>query len=319
MAAFLQGIDARARLAGTNKLEILMFTLGRDRASGRRETYGINVFKVREVIRAPVLTRAPEMPAAIDGMASLRGALVPVLNMVRYTGIDTDDVPAIMILAEYNGQTLGFLVEAVETILRLDWSAMRAPPAMLNSGNGGLVTAVTELADGRLVMMMDVESILEQTLGGDAAPLALNPSDQPPPGHTILFADDSAVARKHIAHTLDALHVAHVDAVNGHHAWQQLKKIADDAERAGKPVRDTLQLILTDVEMPEMDGYMLVKQIKADARFNGIPVVMHSSLSGESNKTLGMSVGADEYVPKFEAQRLAQTLTRLLVRERAPQ
>lgn len=319
MAAFLQGIDARARLAGTNKLEILMFTLGRDRASGRRETYGINVFKVREVIRAPVLTRAPDMPAAIDGMASLRGALVPVLNMVRYTGIDTDDVPAIMILAEYNGQTLGFLVEAVETILRLDWSAMRAPPAMLNSSNGGLVTAVTELADGRLVMMMDVESILEQTLGGETAPVTLNPGDHPPPGHTILFADDSAVARKHIAHTLDAMHVAHVDAVNGHHAWQQLKKIADEAERAGKPVRDTLQLILTDVEMPEMDGYMLVKQIKADARFNGIPVVMHSSLSGESNKTLGMSVGADEYVPKFEAQRLAQTLTRLLVRERAPQ
>jgi len=113
------------------------------------------------------------------------------------------------------------------------------------------------------------------------------------------------------------MQVAHVDAVNGHHAWQQLKKIADAADSAGRPVSDTLQLILTDVEMPEMDGYMLVKQIKADARFRGIPVVMHSSLSGESNKTLGMSVGADEYVPKFEPQRLAQTLTRLLSQEGA--
>ena len=128
MAAFLQGIDARARLAGTNKLEILMFTLGRDRTNGRRETYGINVFKVREVIRAPELTRAPDMPPAIDGMASLRGLLVPVLNLVRYVGIQTDDVAPIMILAEYHGQTLGLLVETVETILRLDWSAMRAPP-----------------------------------------------------------------------------------------------------------------------------------------------------------------------------------------------
>ena len=120
MSTLLQGIDARARLAGTNKLEILMFTLGRERASGKRETYGINVFKVREVIRAPALTRAPDMPPSIEGMASLRGALVPVLNMVRYVGIDTEDVPEIMILAEYNGQTLGFLVETVETILRVD-------------------------------------------------------------------------------------------------------------------------------------------------------------------------------------------------------
>jgi two-component system chemotaxis response regulator CheV len=318
MSTFLKSIDARARLAGTNKLEILMFTLGRERASGRRETYGINVFKVREVIRAPALTRAPEMPPAIEGMASLRGALVPVLNMVRYAGIDTDDVPAIMILAEYNGQTLGFLVEAVETILRIDWSAMRAPPAMLNANAGGLVTAVTELADGRLVMMMDVESILDQTLNDGAVPVPETLAERPPSGRTVLFADDSAVARKQIARTLDAMQVAHFDAVNGHHAWQQLKKIADSADSAGKPVSDLLQLILTDVEMPEMDGYMLVKQIKADPRFKGIPVVMHSSLSGESNRTLGMSVGADEYVPKFEPRRLAQTLTRLLAQEGMP-
>ncbi len=317
MSALLQGIDARARLAGTNKLEILMFTLGRERVSGRRETYGINVFKVREVIRAPVLTRAPDMPPAIDGMASLRGSLVPVLNLVRYVGVETDDVAPIMILSEYNGQTLGFLVESVETILRIDWSAMRAPPAMMAAHAGGLVTAVTELADGRLVMMIDVESILEQTLGGDIAAVPESFNERPPAGRTILFADDSAVARKQIARTLDAMQVAHVDAVNGHHAWQQLKKIADAADSAGRPVSDTLQLILTDVEMPEMDGYMLVKQIKADARFRGIPVVMHSSLSGESNKTLGMSVGADEYVPKFEPQRLAQTLTRLLSQEGA--
>lgn len=317
MSTFLKSIDARARLAGTNKLEILMFTLGRERASGRRETYGINVFKVREVIHALTLTRAPDMPAAIDGMASLRGSLVPVLNLVRYVGVETDDAARIMILAEYNGQTLGFLVEAVETILRLDWSAMRAPPPMLTASAGGLITAVTELDDGRLVMMIDVESILDQTLSNGASDVPDNFVDRPPPGRTVLFADDSAVARKQIARTLDAMQVSHLDAVNGHHAWQQLKKIADAADSAGRPVRDSLQLILTDVEMPEMDGYMLVKQIKADPRFKGIPVVMHSSLSGDSNKTLGMSVGADEYVPKFEPRRLAQTLTRLLGQEGA--
>jgi two-component system chemotaxis response regulator CheV len=159
-----------------------------------------------------------------------------------------------------------------------------------------------------------VESILDQTLVGDAM-VPESFSERPPAGRTILFADDSAVARKQIARTLDVMQVSHIDAVNGFHAWQQLKKIADVAESNGRPVSDTLQLILTDVEMPEMDGYMLVKQIKADARFKGIPVVMHSSLSGESNKSLGMSVGADEYVPKFEPLRLAETLTRLLRQE----
>jgi two-component system chemotaxis response regulator CheV len=318
MSAFLQSIDARARLAGTNKLEILMFTLGAERNGGRRETYGINVFKVREVIRAPALTRAPEMPPSIEGMASLRGSLVPVMNLVRYVGVDTDAVPGIMILAEYNGQTLGFLVETVETILRLDWSSMRAPPAMMTSSASGLVTAVTELPDGRLVMMIDVESILDQTLNNGVAPVIEEFAERPPLGRTVLFADDSAVARKQIARTLDAMQVAHLDAVNGHSAWQQLTKIADSADSAGKPVSDFLQLVLTDVEMPEMDGYMLVKQIKADPRFRGIPVVMHSSLSGDSNRSLGMSVGADDYIPKFEPSRLAQTLTRLLTREGAP-
>jgi len=315
MSAFLKSIDARARLAGTNKLEILMFTLGTERNGGRRETYGINVFKVREVIRAPALTRTPEMPSAIEGMASLRGMLVPVMNLVRYVGVDTDATPQIMILAEYNGQTLGFLVEAVETILRLDWSAMRAPPSMMTGTANGLVTAVTELPDGRLVMMIDVENILDQTLNVDGHHVAPEITERPPAGRTILFADDSAVARKQIARTLDAMQVAHVDAVNGQIAWQQLKKIADAADSAGKPVSDSLQLILTDVEMPEMDGYMLVKQIKSDARFKGIPVVMHSSLSGDSNRSLGLSVGVDEYIPKFEAVRLSQTLTRLLSKE----
>ncbi|MBI5627100.1 MAG: purine-binding chemotaxis protein CheW, partial [Nitrosomonadales bacterium] len=141
MSDLLKNIDARTKLAGTNKLEILMFMLGLDKRTGREETFGINVFKVREVMHIPKITRAPEMPPSVEGMVSLRGELVPVIDLAKYTGIETDDKAEIMIVTEYNGHTQGFLVKAVDNILRLDWSAMRVPPAMLVAEMGGLVTA----------------------------------------------------------------------------------------------------------------------------------------------------------------------------------
>lgn len=137
MSELLKNIDARTRLAGTNKLEILLFTLGEDPRTGRRETFGINVFKVREVMRTGEITAAPEMPSCVEGMVSLRGALVPVVDLAKYVGIQTDQPRNIMIVTEYNGHTQGFLVEAVDTILRLDWSQMRVPPDMLTANMGG--------------------------------------------------------------------------------------------------------------------------------------------------------------------------------------
>ena len=312
MSELLRSIDERTKLAGTNKLEILMFTLGQDSRGGRREIFGINVFKVREVMRIPPITRAPEMPAAVEGMVSLRGVLVPVIDLAKYTGVQTDTKPEIMIVTEYNGHTQGFLVEAVDTILRLDWSSMKVPPDMLNTNMGGLVTAVTELADGSLVMMMDVEKVLAETghFNDDIALKAVKPIGMA--DRTVFFADDSAVARKQITLCLEAMGVNHISAINGRMAWEELRKIADYAESTGIPVKDMVQVILTDVEMPEMDGYMLTRKIKEDKRFVGIPVLMHSSLSSTSNQQLGKTVGVDEYVPKFEPQRLSQTLERLL-------
>ena len=163
MSDLLKNIDERTKLAGTNKLEILLFSLGQDDRTGRTETFGINVFKVREVIRPPEITAAPEMPDAVQGMVSLRGALVPVVDLAKFTGVRRDTKPEIMIVTEYNGHTQGFLVDSVDTILRLNWSQMKVPPEMLNAQMGGLVTAVTELPDHRLVMVMDVEKILSET------------------------------------------------------------------------------------------------------------------------------------------------------------
>ena len=313
MSDLLKNIDARTKLAGTNKLEILMFSLGKDVRSGREETFGINVFKVREVMRIPEITRAPEMPPAVEGMTSLRGALVPVIDLAKYIGMESDSAPGIMIVTEYNGHTQGFLVKAVDNILRLDWSAMRVPPEMLVAELGGLVTAITELKDKRLVMMLDVEKVLAETghFGSDEmifkAVKHLGKENR-----TVFFADDSSVARNQIARTLEAMGVRSISAINGRKAWDELSRMADYSETSNTPLKDMVQVILTDVEMPEMDGYMLTRKIKSDKRFNGIPVLMHSSLSSSSNQQLGKAVGVDEYVPKFEPQKLSQALARLL-------
>jgi two-component system chemotaxis response regulator CheV len=313
MSDLLKNIDARTKLAGTNKLEILLFSLGTDARTGRQETFGINVFKVREVMRTPPITAAPEMPAAVEGMVSLRGALVPVVDLARYARVDTQAPRSIMIVTEYAGHTQGFLVAAVDTILRLDWSQMRVPPAMLLAELGGLVTAVTELPDGRLVMLMDVEKILSETTRYDDEIVYRNIKPLDNPELTVFFADDSAVARKQIERTLDAMGVKYVAAINGREAWNELEKVAASAQTAGQKVSELISLVLTDIEMPEMDGYILTKKIKSDPRFAGVPVIMHSSLSGMSNQQLGKSVGVDEYVPKFEPQRLSETLTRRLL------
>lgn len=313
MSDLLKNIDARTKLAGTNKLEILMFSLGKDMRTGREETFGINVFKVREVMRIPEITRAPDMPTAVEGMVSLRGTLVPVIDLAKYAGMIMDCKPEIMIVTEYNGHTQGFLVKSVDNILRLDWSAMRVPPAMLMAEMGGMVTAITELKDKRLVMLLDVEKVLAETGHFDSDELIFK-SVQPlgRANRTVFFADDSSVARNQIAKTLDAMQVKHLSAINGRQAWVELVKMADYADSAKIPLKDLVQVILTDVEMPEMDGYMLTRKIKDDKRFRGIPVIMHSSLSSSSNQQLGKSVGVDEYVPKFEPQKLSQTLARLL-------
>jgi len=315
MSDLLKNIDARTRLAGTNKLEILLFTLGEDPRSGRRETFGINVFKVREVMRTPEITVAPEMPPAVEGMVSLRGVLVPVVDLAKYAGLGQGTARDIMIVTEYNGHTQGFLVEAVDTILRLDWAQMRVPPDMLVAHMGGLVTAVTELADNRLVMLLDVEKVLSETTKYDDD-LMIFKEIKPIENAEeclVVFADDSSVARKQIMQTLDSMGVRYISAINGRKAWEELKKIADSAASSRRKVSDVLSLVLTDVEMPEMDGYILTRHIKTDPRFAGVPVVMHSSLSGMSNQQLGLSVGVDEYVPKFEPLRLSQTLRRLIL------
>jgi len=314
MANFIKSVDDRTRLAGTNRLEVLLFSLGKDSRTGREETYGVNVFKVREVMLVPEITHAPDMPPSVEGMVSLRGNMIPVINLPDFCGIQTEDRPEILIVTEYNKNVQGFLVHSVDTIERLAWEDVKVPPAMMAQQHGGLVTAVTELKDKRLVMIMDVEMVLSQTSGfGQAAELFEGIEQVGDQNITLLFADDSAVARDQIIRTANHMGIKYIGTNNGAEAWAKLKEIMEHATSLGRRASDFIQIILTDIEMPEMDGYVLTKKIKEDPRFSDIPIIMHSSLSADANQALGKGVGADAYVPKFEPVELAAKLQEMIL------
>ncbi|MCB1959158.1 MAG: chemotaxis protein CheV [Rhodocyclaceae bacterium] len=305
----LDDVDARTKLAGSNRMEILLFSLGTG------ETFGINVFKVREVSKTPFITKAPNMPRGVEGLISLRGNVIPVLSLSTVLGLADGDVPlgGSMMVTEYSKRTLGFLVDEVDRIIRVDWDRVRAPENVSNGGSS-FITAITELEDGTLVSILDVETILSNTFGeviiGSIAPLGAGTDAK------VFFVDDSAVARKKIAEVLDKLDVRHKHAQNGLEAWTRLEGMAKHASACGRPLTEEVDLILVDAEMPEMDGYVLTRNIKSDGRFDGIPVVMHSSLSSEASRAMGKRVGVDAYVAKFDADNLAETLRPLLMRHR---
>jgi len=299
----LNSIDARTNLAGTNKMEILLFNLGTD------EKFGINVFKVKEVCQAAKITRTPNMPHGVDGIVSLRGHVMPVLNLAKFMQIPAEKNQT-MLVAEYNQHVLGFLVAGVDRIIRVDWEKVRGADSMM-SNKGELVTAITELDDGSLVSIMDVEQILANAFGeGVVGNVERVESDRQ---LCVFFADDSMVARRKISELLDKMGVKHIHANNGREGWERLKSMADAAQNGGVDLSDQIQVILTDAEMPEMDGYVLTQHVKSDRRFDGIPVVMHSSLSSDANRAMGRKVGVDCYVPKFDSLMLSETLRPLLL------
>ena len=306
-ASLLEHVDARTKLAGSNRMEILLFSLG------THETFGINVFKVREVSKTPAITKAPHMPDGVEGLISLRGNVIPCVSLSKVMNLA--DAPqergGSMMVTEYSKRTLGFLVHGVDRIIRVDWDKVRAPESV-TSGAHAYITAITELPDGKLVSIVDVEQIMANTFG--EAIVGQIERIEAADDINVFFVDDSAVARKKIVEVLDKLGVKHKHAQNGLEAWTRLSGMAAHAQQSGSDLREEVSLILVDAEMPEMDGYVLTKNIKSDGRFQGIPVVMHSSLSSEANRSMGKSVGVDAYVAKFDADALAETLRPLLLK-----
>jgi two-component system, chemotaxis family, chemotaxis protein CheV len=307
--SFLDAVDGHTQLAGSNRMELLLFSLG------SRETFGINVFKVREVALTPKITRTPHMPPGVEGVISLRGSVIPVIDLARFLGIDVENAErcSTLMVTEFCGRIQGFLVSDVDRIARVDWEQVKSSDPML-TGADSVVTAVTRLQDERLVSILDVEQILAKAFGEPPVPEL-----EPIAAGTdlnLLFVDDSPLARREIAHVLDRLGVRYQQAANGREAWEKLQALASQAHSEGVALSERLRLVLTDAEMPEMDGYVLARNIKADSRFNGIPVVMHTSLSSQASSAMGRSMGVDAYVAKFDALNLADTL-RPLLRTRA--
>ncbi len=305
--SLLDSVDARTKLAGSNRMEILLFELG------THEIFGINVFKVREVSRTPTITKTPNMPKGVEGLISLRGNVIPLMSLSKVMQLAgaPDGIGESMMVTEYNKRTLGFLVQSVDRIIRVEWDKVRAPESV-TSGSHAYITAITELPDGRLVSIVDVEQIMANTFGE----AVVGQIEKIPNGDelNVFFVDDSTVARKKIAEVLDKMGVKHRHAMNGNEAWQRLSGMASHSQLTGRSLREEVNLVLVDAEMPEMDGYVLTKNIKSDPRFAGIPVVMHSSLSSEANRAMGRSVGVDAYCAKFDADLLSDTIRPLLLK-----
>ncbi len=304
MAKWMAEIDQRTRLAGTNKMELLMFHLGTN------EIYGINVFKIREVMQMPPVTKIPDTDPRILGLINLRGENIALIDLAQAVGVGPKPIEgAKLIIAEYNDNKQGFLVGGVDRIIRMSWERIKIPPPMVQSGRHGAVTAVTQLEDGRMVLILDVEKVLaELHPRADDEVLVGIEMVKELAGKRVLIADDSIVARKQMIKTLERLGMKWEETQTGKEALTRLRQLTEAAEEAGQTIYDVLAGVITDIEMPEMDGFSLTKHIRQDPRMQGLPILMHSSLSGQCNIEKGKEMGVTDYVTKFQPTELRDKL-----------
>jgi two-component system chemotaxis response regulator CheV len=313
-----QEVDERSNLTSSNKFEMLLFRLGKARADAQSELFGINVFKIREIVAMPEITAMSGTNPHMLGIVNLRGQIIPVIDLPAAIGCTPTSGLNIMLVTEFARTTQAFAVESVEDIVRLDWGQVL--PAERGS-SGAKVTSIARL-DGdvnnsRLAQVLDVESILGDVMPSQESEVDVASVGQViklKPGTMVLAADDSFVARSLIEQGLHAMGVPFIMTKSGQEAWTKLQTISDDAESKGQHITDRIAMVLTDLEMPEMDGFTLTRNIKQDPRFRNLPVIIHSSLSGSTNEDHVRSVGADGYVAKFQADELAATIRGVLQR-----
>ncbi|KGK41502.1 chemotaxis protein CheW [Nitrincola sp. A-D6] len=304
MSGILDSVNLRTQMVGQNRLELLLFGLETS------QRYGINVFKVREVLQCPELTEVPRKTSVIKGMAHIRGETIPVLDLSEAIG--RPPVPAeeerscFLIVAEYNKRTLAFLVRKVDRILNTNWDQIMAPPAEIGSDN--YLTAVFEF-EGKLIEIIDVEQILADiypastNISGDIATQEVKTKAEE---YRIMICDDSQVARNQMIRSLEELGLKVTVANNGRQAWQVLKDLADrDVD-----VPDYFLMLISDIEMPEMDGYTLTSMIRSDTRMDKLHVILHTSLSGGFNVSMVKKVGADGFLAKFNPDDLASVVVK---------
>ncbi len=297
MTGILQHVDQRTRMVGQNRLELLLFRLDAKRR------YGINVFKVLEVMPCPALTRIPKCHPSVRGVAHIRGRTIPVIDLGHSLGLKPLAAPSsgYVVIAEYNRSVQAFLVWGIDRIVHMSWTDITPPPAGI--GANGYLTAVTRVEE-ELIGIVDVEKVLAEVSPARADLASSMSGTLAAVPARILVVDDSSVARNQIVRTMQQVGIESLLAHNGRQAWEMICAWAD----AGREVTRELGMVICDIEMPEMDGYTFTAQVKKDPRFKDLFVLLHSSLSGVFNDAMVTKVGADRFLAKFDANSLARAV-----------
>jgi len=304
MAGILDTVDQRTQLVGENRLEILMFRL-----SGR-QLFAINVFKVQEVLHLPKLTLIPQRNPVVCGVVNLRGQTLPVIDLSQAIGMRplTPSDKSTIIVTEYNRSVQAFLVGGVDRILNLNWESILPPPG--GAGRAHYLTAITKV-DDQIVEIIDVEKVLSEIVPMSSKVSASKLEDpllEKARGREVLLVDDSGVAMNQLRETMAQLDIRTHSAGDGLKALKLLKLWAD----SGADVPNKLLMVITDAEMPEMDGYRLTTEIRNDPRLQDLYVVLHTSLSGSFNEAMVKKVGCDDFLSKFQPDKLVDTVRKRL-------
>lgn len=314
MDNFQKEIDERANLALSNKFELLLFRLGSDQSNAKSELFGINVFKLREIVPMPPITKAAGMKSPLLGMANIRGQFIPVIDLPAVTGCTPETGLNLLLVTEYARSTQAFAVESVDDIVRLNWNQIHTAESGISNRN---ITSIACLDDktNSMAMVLDVEQILNDVIPSvrdvkesDVKFKSFNIK----PGSIAIVAEDSKVARQMLEQGLKVMGIPAEMHITGKEAWERIKLISQQAQAEGVSINEKISLVLTDLEMPEMDGFTLTRNIKTDQLLKNIPVVIHSSLSGSANEDHVRKVGANGYVAKFEINELSAVIHNVL-------
>ena len=300
--------------SGTNELELIEFKLHYlDKNENEViQNFGINVTKVREIMRKPVLNSLPETPDGVVGMLNLRDQIIPILDLGHYLfGESATGETERLIISEFNGIRVGFMVNSVSRIHRISWESINPPTSITNvDPNHSTVVGLTTLEE-KTILIIDVEEIVARIEPALAMQAVEMDNAEIGSAYTILTAEDSHLIRKMIFDQLNSVGFNIVSANNGKEAWKKLKNFVTLAREEGS-ITDHVDLVITDIEMPQMDGYTLTKNIKEHEMLKELPVIIFSSMVSEENKHKGTSVGADAQLTKPEIVKLIDTALSLL-------
>lgn len=300
---------------GTNEMEILEFSI--TCTDGSQHAFGINVAKVLEILESPGLKPIPSAPhPCYMGVMSLRGMALPVLDLAVWLRMDRAEHPHdVVMVTEINKTVTGFLVSGVTQIHRVSWSDVEPPGVAIADSRDGCITALAKVGD-KFIQILDLERMLGEL--GHAAPApraSAGPSGGP--SRRAMVADDSASIRTMMVQNLEADGFTVITAGDGEDALKKLLALKAQAAAAGSPVTDFLDVLVSDVEMPRMDGYTLTRRIKEDPVLKVLPVILFSSLISDSIRHKGLAVGADEQISKPEFGELAARAKALIAAREA--